>query len=61
MFCKLAFSNVRKSFKDYTIYFLTLMFGVCIFYTFNSIDSQQAMLNISQSQQKILESLTDII
>lgn len=61
MFCKLAFQNVHKSFKDYTIYFLTLMFGVCIFYTFNSIDAQQAMLNISQSQKEILQSLTSII
>lgn len=61
MFCKLAFKNVQKSFKDYTIYFLTLMFAVCLFYVFNSIQSQQAMLEISESTQKSLQILTTSI
>lgn len=47
MYFKLATSNVKKSFKDYTIYFLTLMLAVCIFYSFNSIESQKAMLQLS--------------
>ena len=37
MYSKIAFKNVKKSFKDYTIYFLTLTLAVCIFYSFNSI------------------------
>ncbi len=41
MYFKLAFRNVRRSVRDYTIYFLTLTFGVCVFYVFNSIESQQ--------------------
>ena len=40
MFSKLAFQNVRRSLKDYSVYFLTLTFGVCIFYVFNSMESQ---------------------
>ena len=31
MYSKLAFRNVRRSVRDYTIYFLTLTFGVCVF------------------------------
>ncbi len=50
MYIKLAIRNVRRSFKDYTIYFLTLMFGVCIFYVFNSIESQQTMMELKESQ-----------
>ena len=42
MYFKLASRNIKKSLKDYTIYFLTLVFGVCIFYTFNSIESQSS-------------------
>ena len=42
MCCKLAFRNVRRSLKDYFVYFLTLTFGVCIFYVFGSMDAQQA-------------------
>ena len=38
MFSKLALRNVRRSFRDYGVYLLTLTFGVCLFYTFNSID-----------------------
>lgn len=54
---KLALGNVKKSFRDYAVYFLTLTFGVCIFYIFNSIESQQAMMNITQSELQTLESL----
>ena len=39
---------MKKSIKDYAIYFLTLVLGVAIFYMFNSIDSQQAMLKVSR-------------
>ncbi len=41
--------------KDYAIYFLTLVLGVAIFYMFNSLDSQQAMLQVSQSQREIIK------
>jgi putative ABC transport system permease protein len=61
MFYKLAVKNVTKSMKDYTVYFLTLMFGVCLFYMFNSIDSQTAMLQLSSSQKQVLQTLTQII
>ena len=40
MFCKLALRNVRRSFRDYGVYLLTLTFGVCLFYTFSSLDGQ---------------------
>ncbi len=58
MFFKLAISNVKKSIKDYLVYFLTLSLSVCIFYIFNAIDSQEVMLNISSSQKEILELLS---
>ncbi len=61
MFFKLALSNVKKSVKDYAVYFLTLSFGVCLFYMFNSIDSQQSMLLLSESQQGIIKSMIQII
>lgn len=48
-FLKLAGKNVKKSAKDYLIYFFTLMFCVSLFYTFNSIGSQFAMLEIDDS------------
>lgn len=55
MLFKLSFNNMKKSIKDYSIYFLTLVLGVSIFYMFNSLDSQQAMLQVSQSQREIIK------
>lgn len=50
MYSKIAAKNIRKSFKDFTIYFLTLTFAVCIFYCFNSLDSQMALSNMKGIQ-----------
>lgn len=55
MLFKLSLKNMKKSIKDYAIYFLTLVLGVAIFYMFNSLDSQQAMLQVSQSQREIIK------
>ncbi|MGN0967757.1 MAG: FtsX-like permease family protein, partial [Oscillospiraceae bacterium] len=57
MLCKLAFRNVRRSVKDYFIYFLTLTFGVCLFYTFNSLGTQQVMQYLDQSQHYMVEAI----
>ncbi len=55
MLFKLSVKNMKKSFKDYSIYFLTLVLGVAIFYMFNSLDSQQAMLEVSSSTREIIK------
>ena len=55
-FSKLALRNVeKKSYKDYFVYFMTLMFSVCLFYTFNSFSSQEQVLNLSTSQSTVTE------
>lgn len=61
MLFKLSFKNMKKSLKDYAIYFLTLVLGVAIFYLFNSLDSQQAMLVVSQSQKDLINLLIDLL
>ena len=61
MLFKLSLRNISKSIKDYTIYFFTLILGVAIFYVFNAIDSQTAMMNITSSTQEILELLTSLL
>ena len=61
MYSKIAVSNVKKSFKDYAIYFLTLTLAVCIFYSFNSIESQKALTDAKFSGSKYVSTLTDAI
>ncbi|MDK0566015.1 ABC transporter permease [Clostridium perfringens] len=51
MYFKLSFKNIKKSYKNYVIYFLTLIFGICIFYTFNSIESQSVMMELNEQKQ----------
>lgn len=57
----LAFRNIKKSIKDYSIYFLTLVIAVAIFYIFNSIDSQTAMMSLNESKMDMVESLVDVL
>ncbi|NFV11681.1 ABC transporter permease [Clostridium sporogenes] len=61
MYSKIALQNIKKSYKDYTIYFLTLILAVCIFYSFNSIDSQKALTDIKSSGGNYLSKLMDIM
>nr|WP_297936721.1 ABC transporter permease [uncultured Lachnoclostridium sp.] len=61
MLYNISVKNIRKSYKDYTIYFMTLIFGVAIFYLFNSIESQQAMLKLSESTKEIVMLLVDLM
>ena len=61
MLFKLSIRNMKKSFKDYAIYFLTLVLGVAIFYMFNSLDSQQAMLEVSQSTREMIRLMIEML
>ncbi len=61
MLFKLSIKNMTKSIKDYAIYFLTLVLGVAIFYIFNSLDSQEAMLQVSQSTHEIIKLMISML
>ncbi len=61
MLCKLSLKNISKSIKDYTIYFFTLILGVSIFYVFNSMDSQTAMLEVSSSTHEVIGLMINIL
>ena len=61
MLCKLSLKNIKKSFKDYTIYFFTLILGVAIFYVFNAIDSQTVLLQTKQSTYEIIDMMTQML
>lgn len=61
MLAKLAFANVRRSYKDFAIYFFTLLIGVAVFYAFNSITAQDAVLAFGKSQGNMIELLSYLI
>ena len=61
MLFKMSVKNIRRSFKDYTIYFFTLILGVAVFYVFNALGSQTVMLKLSNTMYEILELMNRIL
>ncbi len=61
MLFKISLKNIRKSLKDYTIYFFTLILGVAIFYVFNAIDSQSVMFDVRANMMDIIKLMNNML
>lgn len=61
MLYKLSFKNIKKSIKDYAIYFFTLLLGVAIFYVFNAMESQTVMLDVTNSTRELMKLMTVLL
>lgn len=61
MLFKISLKNIRKSLKDYTVYFFTLILGVAIFYVFNATDSQSVMLDVRENMMDIIKLMNDML
>ena len=61
MLFKIPFRNIKRSLRDYAIYFFTLIIGVSIFYVFNAIGGQAAMMRVSERRDDIAELLQSML
>ncbi len=61
MYFKLALKNVKKSYRDFSIYFITLTFAVAFFYVFNSFEQQRVILQLNEVQGFMFEALSIIM
>ena len=61
MLFKLAAGNVKKSIRDFAIYFMTLSFAVCIFYMFNSIEAQQELMSVTTIKHAAMQTLSSTL
>ncbi len=61
MYFKLAFKNVRKSSRDFFIYFITLALSVYLLYTFNSLDGWRNGLELQEVQLALFEQTAKIL
>lgn len=61
MLFKISVKNIRKSFKDYAVYFFTLILGVAVFYVFNAIDSQTVMLDVRKNVYDIIKLMNEML
>ena len=59
MIARLAIGNVRKSLRDFAVYFATVALGVAVFYAFNTIADQADFL--SGDASGIVASIGDIM
>ena len=57
MLPKIALGNVRKSLRDFSVFFITLVFGVCAFYAFASINDQTAVINLAEQQSEAVSAV----
>lgn len=59
MLAKLALRNVRRSARDYAIYFVTVALGVSLFYAFNTVNDQAVLFDaLSSDSLRMLGVLT---
>lgn len=61
MLFKISVKNIRKSFKDYAVYFFTLILGIAVFYVFNAIDSQTVMLDVRKNVYDIIKLMNEML
>lgn len=61
MYARIALGNVRRSIKDFGIYFLTLVLGVAVYYAFNSVTQQSAVLSLSTDMRTLVRELGMVI
>lgn len=61
MLFKLSFRNLRKSIRDYMIYFVTLIIGVAVFYVFNAMEDQTVLLKVSESTNEVIGLMNQVL
>ena len=61
MLFKLAFRNMRRSARDFAVYFFTLVLGVAVFYVFNAIGTQTAYLKLAADMRQVAELMKNVI
>ena len=54
MLMKLALRNVRRSMRDYAVYFVTLTLGVAVFYAFNAIGDSRVLFEAQEGAANVL-------
>lgn len=60
MYFKLSLRNFKRSIRDYSIYFFTLTFAVCLFYIFNSFSAQSQVMKLSEHLEEMF-GVTDLV
>lgn len=57
MLFKLSYRNFKRSAKDFTIYFVTIVVGIATFYAFDSLSNQRILFDIQTSRVDMWDSI----
>ena len=61
MYLKLALRNVRRSVRDYSVYFATLAFAGCLLYAFTASGDYLLSMDLTEKQRSIWESSSGVM
>lgn len=61
MLFKLSVKNFKKSIRDYSIYFFTMILGIAVFYIFNAIETQTAMMEVTKTKAAIVDMMNGVM
>lgn len=61
MLFNLSRKNFKKSIRDYSVYFFTLILGVAVFYIFNAIETQTAMMEVTKAKAEIIDMMNSAL
>ena len=61
MYAKIAIGNIRRSFGDYSIYFMTLAFAACLLYSFTASTDYLLALDLSEQQRGVYDSANGVM
>lgn len=61
MLFSLSVKNFKKSIRDYSIYFFTMILGIAVFYIFNAIETQTAMMEVTKTKAEIIDMMNGVM
>jgi len=61
MLFSLSVKNFKKSIRDYSIYFFTMILGIAVFYIFNAIETQTAMIEVTKTKAAIIDMMNGVM
>ena len=61
LYLKLALGNVKRAWRDYSVYFATLAFAACLLYSFTASGDYLLALDLTDDQRGLLRSASDVM
>lgn len=61
LYAKLAWGNLRRTFRDFAIYFATLMLSVALFYSFSTLTNQTVFVGLGSSTSSLMLRMGELI